>query len=470
MKSHGGQIVVYLALILVAIAFLVLMNVGTFLGVSTRNKTMNAGDAAALAVANHQGVLLNRIGTDNIAHLKAALKGDKTECERIVMNQLRTCFLGPLEGLRIGSEFAKKNGMDADEEMRKLLLDHANDIINIYLTDQRSFPSPWVTREGGHEVSAWEEYAGELRLLLGEELFAFPDNADFLDAASGHYLVSQSFYFAIAGRSWCWFKFYAPGLLENYSSFRDWAPLEGMDEETRRRKSVNSEIYSLNLDMRVGRAVDLIGVELIMKLTGATEEDVRSAALLHDPTSRWFFYDRNEWRKWYELDPNGESAFPAMGLVRPEYDVKGCAAVCRVTKNFSTLVNETERKSVWSAAAKPFGTVSSVKDNEQDVVTGLALLVTDAFRDVRLVPIDSVGGSNLATANPDWMRHIREHLPKYVEQGPDKLNRCWYCAQLVNWERLSFRQAGSTWLKFHGTECVRPTGGLGGHGGSAHGH
>lgn len=470
MRSHSGQIVVYLALILVAIVFLVLMNIGTYLGVSTRNKTMNAGDAAALAVANHQGVLLNRIGADNISHLKAALKGDKTECERIVMNQLRTCFLGPLEGLRIGSEFAKKNGMDADEEMRTILLDHADDIINIYLTDPRSFPPAWVSRVNGHEVNAWEEYAGELRLLLGEELFAFPDNADFLDAASGHYLVSQSFYFAIAGRSWCWFKFYAPGLLENYSSFRDWAPLEGMDEETRRRKSVNSEIYSLNLDMRTGRAVDLIGVELIMELTGATEEDVRSATLLHDPTSQWFFYDMNEWRKWYELDPNGESSFPAMGLVRPEYDVKGCAAVCRVMKNFSALINETDRKSVWSAAAKPFGTISDPKNNEQGVVTGHASLVTDAFTNVRLVPIDSVGGGNLSTANPDWMRHIREHLPKYVKQGPDKLNQCWYCDQLVKWERTSFRLEGSRWLKFHGNECVRPTGGHGGHGGSAHGH
>lgn len=470
MKARGGQIVVYLALILVAIAFLVLMNVGTYLGVSTRNKTMNAGDAAALAVANHQGVLINRIGADNIAHLKAALKGDKQECERIVRNQLRTCFLGPLEGLRIGSEFAKKNGMDADEEMRNILLDHANDIIDLYLTDSHSFPPPWVVRVDGHEVSAWEEYAGALRLLLGTELFAFPDNADFLDSPSGHYLVNRNFYMAIAGRSWCWFKFSAPGLLENYSSFRDWAPLESMDEETRRRKSINSEIYSLNLDLRIGRAVDLIGVKLIMELTGATEEDVRSAALLHDPTSQWFFYDPYEWRKWYEIDPNGESAFPAMGLVRPEYDVRGCAAVCRVMKNFSTLVTEKERKSVWSAAAKPFGTVKSGKDNAQGVVTELGGLVTDAFTDVRLVPIDSVGGGDLSTADPDWMRHIREHLPKYIERGPDKLNRCWYCAQLVNWERLSFRQSGSTWLKFHGNECVRPSGGTGGHGGSAHGH
>ena len=48
MRAQRGQVAVYLALVLVAITFLVMMNVGTFLGVSARNSTMNAGDAAAL--------------------------------------------------------------------------------------------------------------------------------------------------------------------------------------------------------------------------------------------------------------------------------------------------------------------------------------------------------------------------------------------------------------------------------------
>ena len=44
MKANRGQVAVYLALVLVAIAVLTLMNVGTFLGVRARNYTMNSGE------------------------------------------------------------------------------------------------------------------------------------------------------------------------------------------------------------------------------------------------------------------------------------------------------------------------------------------------------------------------------------------------------------------------------------------
>ena len=50
-----GQVALYLEMTLVAITFLVLMNVGAYLGVSAKNRAMNAGDAAALAVAKYQG-------------------------------------------------------------------------------------------------------------------------------------------------------------------------------------------------------------------------------------------------------------------------------------------------------------------------------------------------------------------------------------------------------------------------------
>ena len=66
MKAKSGQIVLYLVLVLVAITFLAVMNVSAYLGVSAKNKTMNAGDAAALAVAKYQAELLNKIGSRNI--------------------------------------------------------------------------------------------------------------------------------------------------------------------------------------------------------------------------------------------------------------------------------------------------------------------------------------------------------------------------------------------------------------------
>ena len=51
MKGRRGQVALYLVLVLVAICLLAVMNVGTFLGVSARNTTMNGGDAASLAAA-----------------------------------------------------------------------------------------------------------------------------------------------------------------------------------------------------------------------------------------------------------------------------------------------------------------------------------------------------------------------------------------------------------------------------------
>ena len=62
MKAKPGQVALYLVLVLVAITVLAIMNVGVYLSVATKNRAMNAGDAAALATARRQGELLNEIG------------------------------------------------------------------------------------------------------------------------------------------------------------------------------------------------------------------------------------------------------------------------------------------------------------------------------------------------------------------------------------------------------------------------
>ena len=463
MRMNRGQVAVYLVLVLVAVTFLVMMNVGAFLGVSARNATMNAGDAAALAVARYQGELLNRIGKWNVEHLRAALEDDEKRCEEISRDQLRCCFLDPLEGITIGNEAARKNGADRNDRMKKILSDHVGDVRMYYAGCPDVYPEPW---EG-----AWEEYASRLELAAGQGIWAGPDNIDFMNAATGHLLLNPLFYQAIAGRNWCWFHFNAESLLTSYSTFRDWGPLPVADDETRRRRSCNSEIYSLNLDRRVGRAVDLIGTNTIMRLTGATEDEVRQSKLLHDDRQAWFFFDTvDPWRRWWELDPEGEWAFPAMGRVREEYDVRGCAAICRVSKAFANVVQDgDEREAVWSGAAKPFGTVEG-EDGGQGVVTGLRGFVTDAFSEVRLVPLDSVGGRDLSTADPGWMEHVMHHLGVYLDRGPRFLPDCWYCGQLVVWENAALRSLGVRWLQYNSSTCIRPAGGSGGRGGSAHGH
>lgn len=457
-----GQVALYLVMTLVAVTFLVLMNVGAYLGVTAKNRAMNAGDAAAIAVAKYQGELLNRIGALNIEHLKAAIENDEKRCEEISLEQMRVCFLDPIEGIRIGNEAARKNGAKSNNEMHELLERHVIDIRTVYAANPELYPEAW---EG-----AWEEYAQHLEIAIGEGITAGPDNIDFVDAASGHYLINALFYHAIAGKNWCWFHFNAQGLLENYSSFRDWPPLPGASDEIRRRRCVNSEIYSLNLDMKVGSARELLGDELIMRLSGASLSDIENSYMITNKVQKWYFYDQSRWRTWEEMDPAGRWNFPVVGKVKDEYNVRGCAAICRVVYKAANMFGEGEAYSAeWAAAAKPFGTVEDFA-GRLSPVTALNGFVTSAFTDVRLVPLDAVGGRDLSTADYGWMMHLREHLPLYLNSGPSAMPGCYYCAQLQAWERESLRAEARRWLKYNSGSCVRTVGGDSYSGGTPHGH
>ena len=50
MKARKGQIAILLAAALLAVIVLAVMNVSVFLAVRSKNRAMNAGDAAAIAV------------------------------------------------------------------------------------------------------------------------------------------------------------------------------------------------------------------------------------------------------------------------------------------------------------------------------------------------------------------------------------------------------------------------------------
>jgi len=460
-KARFGQVAVYLVLMLVAVCFLMLMCIGAYLAVSSKNKAMNAGDAAAIAVARHQGDLINRIGKLNIEHLTAAIAEDEDRCHEIETEQMELSLLGPVEGITIGNDAARVNGAERSDGMRDILAQHVIDVRNYYVNNPDLYPEAY---EG-----AWEAYAQKIEVAIGGGIWAGPDNIEFLGSNGGHTLLTKCFYNAIDGLNWCWFYFH-PGILDAYSSFRDWAPLPGSGDEVRRRRCVNSEIYSLHLKTMTGSAVSLLGTNVIMRLTGADMDAVESSKLLNDPLQKWFFYDEAEWRKWKEIDPF-ESGFPVMGSVKREYDVKGCAAACRVERHFARMTGGGDRETEWIGAAKPFGTLKD-EDGEIGVVTSLANgFVVPSLTDVRLVPLDSISGNCLSTADPKWMEHVKNHLRAYLQSGPSDLSDCWYCQQLAKWERPSFRQAGKTWLKFHSGECSRCDSCCGGgRGGTMHGH
>ena len=291
---------------------------------------------------------------------------------------------------------------------------------------------------------------------------------DSLDAAGGHLLLNAQFYNAIAGNNWCWFHFNAPGAIGGYSSFRDWGPLPTADDETRLRRCVNSEIYSLHLAAKTGSALMLFGPDRIRELTGCTQQDILNSVLVTNDTQVWYFYDRDAtWRTWWEIDPDGEYRLPVVGRVKPEYDVRGCAAVCRVRNTIPDVVlDDGERVNRWSAAAKPFGLVL---DERGELLNGG--LVVPAFDDVRLVPWDSVGGRDEERPNLAMVSHIRRHLPVYLRDGTAGLSPgCFYCDQLREWERPSLHATAQAWLKVNSSTCIRSLSGGSRRGGSQHAH
>ena len=460
-SMRRGQVAIFLVMVLTAIAVLVFMNVDIFLAVRAKNHATNAGDAAAIAVAKYQGTLLNAVGEDNLAQLQLAVYGhgdkDRATCAEIMERQRRRIFLDPLDGVRIGSEAAKDalaacetgGGEYAEEfetaEMKKILDRHVFDVRGVYAADTDLYPEPWR--------GAWEEYAVRLELAIGGDLIAGPENAEFADAYSCFPLLDQAFYNAVAGEQWCWFKWNGDWLFD-----RDH---HNMPRPTYvpDRKRDNGEIYSLHLSIKsLPAALDDEWTNVIIRLTGCTGEDIAGSEFLNDGSQSFVFYD-SRWDSWKDSGFSVENGFPIIGDVKPEYDVYGCAALCRVIRGGYP----------WTAAAKPFGTVLNLED-ETDVVTCLKRFVTPAFSDVRLVPVDSVGGRDLHTADCDWMTHVRDHLPSYFVYGP-AANGCWYCKQLLRWELSSFREKGQRWLRYYSDQCVRPQPGSGcSRGGTAHAH
>ena len=468
LPSRTGQVAIYLLMVLVAICLLALLNVDTFVSVRGKNHVQNAGDAAALAAARVQGRLLNKIGQLNFEHLLAAARGDTNRCAEIVLEQKRLALLGPVDGVKESSKAARKNGMKNREDFEAILRAHADTVRVVYAGgnggDGDPYPEAWP--------DAWNEYAIAIENAISEGVAAGADNIEFYDASGGHLLLSRDFYQAIAGRDWCWFHFNAMSTLESYDSFHDWGPLPSR----RNNPMGNSEIYSLHLLPRRCALTDLFSIDELCSLAAKfdfklTPDDFARDNTVSNPNETWFFFDPGVWRRWSEISPwgvDGYEGFPVVGEIKPEYDVRGCAAICRCLTDLTTVATDSTSVYNWSGAAKPFGAVEI--DGVKSPVTTVRNFVVPAFTDVRLVPLDAVGGANLATADAGWVLHVREHIGPYLDHGPRTNGGCFYCAQLITWEQRAFRKAGISWLKFNSHTCVRHGGGGGGHGGTAHGH
>lgn len=478
-----GQVILYLLMVLVAITLLSLLNVDTFLVVRGKNRVQNAGDAAALRAAREQGRILNEIGRLNLEHILAAVENDSNECERIVLEQRRAALLQPVAALEFANEAAEKNGMEVREEFSKILEDHVREIREVYCGGSEDEYDPYCPPWPG----AWEEYAAKIEEAISGGLRTGPDNVEFFYASGGHLLLNRQFYHAIAGYNWCWFHWNAEEWLKSYDSYHDWPDLPIGKEQN----LDNSEIFNLHVEAWEGALTDILDTNQIAKIyreyADNGELSAEKMALSHILTNRnetWFLFDSagvGTWGRWFNVlslveDVNSGEEFPIVGEIKEEYNVRGCAAICRCVMDVEAFAIDSSSAVTWSAAAKPFGTVVNF-DGEKDVVTALRRFIVPCFDSVRLVAVDSVGGENLATADYGWVTHIRKHLwnvegTGYLQKGPlaRSSEGCFYCLMLENWEHRSFRREGISWLKYNAATCVRPTGGGPASGGTSHGH
>ena len=468
----SGQAIIFILLALVTLIFLLLYNIDLHQIVRRKNQTTSAGDAAVLAAARWQGASINLVGELNLMHIMALAEQNQDAVNAITNMQKRLCFSGPMTALFASQIAAKNNHMYVDEDMTALIEEHADTVRNVYpmlFNGSMYFPEPWP--------GAWDDYADMLEQIAADGIAAGPDNANLYGVPSGgHLLLNKGFYDAIDGRNWCWFYFNANSLLMSYNSYHDWPPLP----EAEIKPHNDCEFYSLGLSpytTRMELLFDADALQIFFRDAGFNDipyEWLTSTNVM-ESIETWHVYDSGIWDEWLMIQSSDNDFFPITGPVREQYNYAGADAVVRVSAGVNRItpgVGGEQRKDhvIWTAAAKPFGYLEV--DGTEVVPTAAANFVLPAFRNVRLIPIDSASGSGNGSSDVEWVRHIRDHVYTYVDVGP-KRSQCRYCNNLVTWENKSFRQTGIDWLAIYCNSCYKPKGsggGGGGGGGSRRGH
>ena len=458
--SRSGQIVLVLAFILVGLVFLFLMVSDIFLAVRNKNRIQNAGDAAALMAARWQGITLNLIGELNLLHLAAACETNKTAMAGVVALQERLAIVGPLIGFWAANETAKRNGAPSDDGMTEIV---------------RNAARAAETHVGPTWPEKGADYAAMLRTIAADGVAAGADNARLLPTVTiegWHPLYSKTFYYAARSRDW-------PAICRSVfgcdhakatSTLLAWPGWGDIPPASVSNDMVNSEFFGVGVQ-RGQRDFSDVKDELIAAAQNigmgnlVTREALDTCLVLEAFRFPWYFYDPAWWRSWRELDRGGETRFPLMGSVKQRYNVMGAAAACRVRDALPTL-SESAVTNVftWTAAAKPFG------DEEGrrviDVMPDMPL-VLPSFKFTRLIPLGGVGEGNLGASDPEWLEHVRVHVPNKV-RSPG----CRYCQILDKWDEPGYTRAGGEYLLHHAHDevCEPPTSGHGEGGGTRHAH
>lgn len=460
-QKQSGQAVIFIVMAICILVFAMLWMVDVHRIIFLKDRSQNAGDAAALAGARWQATSLNFIGELNLMHALASSLDDDFSVDVITNTQARVCFVGPMTGVAAAQQAAKLNGIHINQEFTDFMNEHADKIENQYgsiMNGSTSFPEPWP--------GAWNEYADMVRAIASDGVAAGVDNAIFYNDPMGpHPLLQIEFYEAIRGKNWCWFHFYGKELLEEYDGYTWWDPLPEQDELA----VMSPEYLPLHL-LPIELRLSSVAHDSHHSLKEAEELGIELQPQESDPEEErenWFFYNAGHWGSWDTmLDP----AFPIEGNIRDEYNYQGADSVMRVEANSHRLMEESKAHDtiVWTGASKPFGYLETDSGKQTPNSVGLVL---PAFRSVNLIPIDASSAPDGGSFNLKWRRHKEYHLPAYMEVGPGGLfPGCMYCKQLVTWEIPEFRMMGVEWLASNDWKCVISPPGGGPAGGTRHAH
>lgn len=460
---QSGQIALVLTFMLLGLVFLALVSVDTFLASHRKNRLQNAGDAAALAAARWQGITLNALGALNLAKIEAlCAAGDpnfnpvqhraaKETCTRITALQQRLAFAGPLMGFYAAQRAASKNGIETpDPDMEALVSESLSRVAMIPGTELWPFKAL--------------DYATMLRGATADGVFVGADNAQYFNFAisANHPLYNKAFYAAVDSSDWCWFYLHR-WMYDFLKNYKEWnnipdgvagspenAELFGVDITT-----ANCSLQDISAHWSEKAVIDAV-LELAQRngCTGVTEFSLRQCKVINDESLAWVVYN-GEWHKWNRLHRSDEARLPIVSDVKDKFNVQGAFAATRVHQYLDPLTPSVgRRRNMWTAAAKPFGSI----DEHTVTWDGEFPLVTPAFTDVRLVMLAAFSESRMGMADRQWVNHTRDHI-----EPPNSVKHvagCSYCAILKKWENPDFRRAGAEWIEKHGDEqCRRPTGG-----------
>jgi len=450
-KMRRGQVAVYLAFALLAIAVLAFACFNAFMAVRSKNRMMNAVDGAAITAARYQGYLLNEIGRANVEHLRMAVLGaerwneegsDDPEDNLVKLREL--ALFGPLMALEKANATARDWYPAATEiDSREIsgFFDHIAEIEG----NPDIYPS-----DGG----LWPRYAQALRSSVLSATCVLPGYMELANPGSSGLFATHSFYDVLAAKAWCWFTVGNNGrYLEtgNTPESGEMIPVEPPE---------NSEVFSLHVTFRTwaespwGDAFDEAWTNFVCQVTGLPREAFSARSYVTDPDQIWVFYDEN-WRKWSTtFNPDN---FPIAGSVRPMYDVAGCVASCVLVSGLPHMEDESDEVSFArsmrvTAEAKPLGTVRGLDGSAQAPVTAYNRFVAAShpdrqiFTDAQLVLMGAVPRSPGVSMEPTWYEHVRHH-------AQDPSAGCGYCILWRKWCETSFRSSIQDWLRRNADSC-----------------